>query len=92
MKLKRRNDPSVRAFWARHVAIWMRSPFSQREYAERNGISRSLLQRWWIWLREDRAREERIKIARCRRRRLSPMTNDASHRTGDASMMSPAAT
>jgi hypothetical protein len=68
MKLKRRNDPAVRAFWSRHVALWMRSPFSQREYCERNGISRSLLSKWWIWLREDRAREERIKIGRCRGR------------------------
>lgn len=87
MKLKRRNDPSVRAFWSRHVTLWMRSPYSQREYAERNGISRTLLQ----WIREDRAREERIKIARCRRRRFSTMTNAASHRTSDTSMVSPAA-
>lgn len=82
MRVKRRNDPQVRAFWSRHVAAWMRSPFNQREYCERYGISRTLLQKWRIWLREDRAREERIKIARCRRRRISPMTYaGASHRT-----------
>jgi len=83
MRVKRRNDPQVRAFWSRHVAAWMRSPFSQREYCERYGLSRTLLSKWWIWLREDRAREERIKIAQCRRRRRgSPMTYDGtSHRT-----------
>ena len=91
MRLKRRNDPSVRAFWSRHVTLWMRSPYSQREYAERNGISRTLLQRWWVWIREDRAREERIKIARCRRRRFSTMTNATSQRTSDVSTVSPAA-
>ena len=92
MKVKRRNDPDVRAFWSRHVALWMRSAFSQREYCERNGISRSLMSRWWIWLREDRAREERIKIARCRgRSRRSTMTNEASHRTYDGANVSPAA-
>lgn len=64
MRLKRRNDPSVRAFWSRHVALWMRSPFSLREYCDRNGISRSLLSKWWIWLREDRARQEPIKLER----------------------------
>ncbi len=83
MRLRRRKDPAVRAFWSRHVAAWMRSPFSQREYCERYGISRSLMSKWWIWLREDRAREERIKIAQCRRRRRAgPMTYDGtSHRT-----------
>jgi transposase len=83
MRVKRRHDPQVGAFWSRHVAAWMRSPFSQREYAERHGISKALLSKWWIWLREDRAREERIKIAQCRRRRrASPMTYDGtSHRT-----------
>jgi transposase-like protein len=83
MRVKRRNDPRVRAFWSRHVAAWMRSPFNQREYCERYGLSRTLLQKWRIWLSEDRAREERIKIAQCRRRRrLSPMTyDDAGHRT-----------
>ena len=92
MKVKRRNDPDVRAFWIRHVALWMRSAFSQREYCERNGISRSLMSRWWIWLREDRAREKRIKIARCRgRSRRSTMTNEASHRTYDGAKVSPAA-
>lgn len=89
--MKRRNEPSVREFWSRHVALWMRDPYSQLEHAERNGISRSLLQRWWVWIREDQAREERIRIARCRRRRPGPMTNDASHMTSDASMVSPAA-
>jgi hypothetical protein len=69
MRVKRRNDPQVRAFWSRHVAAWMRSPFNQREYCERYGLSRALLQRWRVWLSEDRAREERIKIAQCRRRR-----------------------
>ena len=65
----------------------MRSPFSQREYCERYGISRSLMSKWWIWLREDRAREERIKIAQCRRRRrASHMTYDGtSHRTKEGS-------
>ncbi len=48
MKLKRRNDPDVRAFWSCHVALWMRSPFNQREYCERNGICRSLMSKWWI--------------------------------------------
>ena len=92
MKVKRRNDPDVRAFWSRHVALWMRSAFSQREYCERHGISRSLMSKWWIWLREDRAREERIKISRCRgRSRRSTMTNEASHRTYDAANVSPAA-
>jgi transposase len=70
----------------------MRSPFSQREYCERNGISRSLMSKWWIWLREDRAREERIKIARCRgRSRRSTMTSEASHRTNEGTSVSPAA-
>jgi transposase len=92
MKVKRRNNPDVRAFWTRHVGLWMRSPFSQREYCERNGISRSLMSKWWIWLREDRAREERIKIARCRgRSRRSTMTNEAGHRTYDGANVSPAA-
>jgi len=94
MRVKRRNDPDVRAFWSRHVALWMRSPFSQREYCERNGISRTLMSKWWIWLREDRAREERIKIARCRgrgRSRRSTMTNEASHRTNEGTSVSPAA-
>lgn len=92
MRLKRRNDPDVRAFWSRHVALWMRSAFSQREYCERNGISRSLLSKWWIWLREDRAREERIKLGRCRgRSRLSTMTSEASPRTNEVASMSPAA-
>jgi transposase-like protein len=61
----------------------MRSPFSQREYAERHGISKALLSKWWNWLREDRARQERIKLAQCRRRRrVSPMTYDGtSHST-----------
>jgi transposase-like protein len=82
MKVKRRNDPNVRAFWTRHVALWMRGPFSQREYCERNGISLSLMSKWWIWLREGRAREERINIGRCRGRgRLSPMTKEISHRS-----------
>lgn len=92
MRLKRRNDPSVRAFWSRHVALWMRSPFSQREYCERNGISRSLLSKWWIWLREDRAREERIKLGRCRgRSRRSTMTHEASPRTSEVTSVSPSA-
>jgi len=92
MRLKRRNDPDVRAFWSRHVALWMRGPFSQREYCERNGISRSLMSKWWIWLREDRAREERIKIARCRgRSRRSTMTSEASHRINEGTSVSPAA-
>jgi transposase len=92
MKLKRRNDPDVRAFWSRHVALWMRSPFSQREYCDRNVISRSLLSKWWIWLREDRAREKRIKIGRCRgRSRRSTMTNEASPRTNEVTGISPAA-
>lgn len=70
----------------------MRSPFSQREYCERNGISRSLLSKWWIWLREDRAREERIKLGRCRgRSRRSTMTYEASPRTNEATSVSPAA-
>jgi transposase len=88
MRVKRRHDPQVRAFWSRHVSAWMRSPFSQREYAERHGISKALLSKWWIWLREDRAREERIKIAQCRRRRrASPMTYDGtSHRTSGAGL------
>lgn len=82
MARRKRDDPAVRAFWSRHVAVWMRSPFSQREYCERHGISRTMMSRWWIWLREDRARAERIKIAQCRRRRISPMTYaGASHRT-----------
>lgn len=83
MRVKRRNDPQVRAFWSQHVTAWMRSPFSQREYCARHGISRSLMSKWWIWLREDRARAERIKIAQCRRRRrVSPMTYAGdSHRT-----------
>jgi transposase len=83
MRVRRRNDPQVRAFWSRHVAAWMRSPFSQREYAARHGVSKALLSKWWRWLREDRARAERIKIAQCRRRRrVSPMTYaGASHRT-----------
>lgn len=85
MARRKRDDPAVRAFWSRHVAAWMRSPFNQREYCERYGISRTLLQKWRIWLREDRAREERIKIARCRRRRISPMTYaGASHRTKES--------
>lgn len=92
MRVKRRNDPDVRAFWTRHVALWMRSPFSQREYCERNGISRSLMSKWWIWLREDRAREERIKIGRCRgRSRRSTMTHETSHRTNEGTNLSPAA-
>jgi len=83
MRVKRRNDPQVRAFWSQHVAAWMRSPFNQREYCERHGISRTLLQKWRVWLSEDRVREERIKIAQGRRRRrVSPMTyDDAGHRT-----------
>ena len=83
MARRKRNDPQVRAFWSRHVAAWMRSPFNQREDCERHGISRPLLQRWRIWLSEDRAREERIKIAQRRRRpRTSPVTYaGASHRT-----------
>ena len=92
MRVKRRNDPDVRAFWTRHVALWMRSPFSQREYCECNGISRSLMSKWWIWLREDRAREERIKIGRYRgRSRRSTMTNETSHRTNEGTNLSPAA-
>jgi len=92
MRVKRRNDPDVRAFWTRHVALWMRSAFSQREYCARNGISRSLMSKWWIWLREDRAREERIKIGRCRgRHRRSTMTKELGHRTNDVTSLSPAA-
>jgi transposase len=92
MRVKRRNDPNVRAFWTRHVALWMRSAFSQGEYCARNGISRSLMSKWWIWLREDRAREERIKIGRCRgRHRLRPMPNELGHRTNDVTNLSPAA-
>ena len=70
----------------------MRSPFSQREYCARNGISRTLMSKWWIWLREDRAREERIKIGRCRgRHRRSTMTNELGHRTNDVMSPAPAA-
>ncbi len=69
----------------------MRDPYSQRENAEHNGISRTLLQKWWVWIREGRAREERIKTARCYRRRFSTMTSATSHRTSDAITMSPAA-
>ena len=43
MRVRRRSDPQVRAFWSQHVAAWMRSPFSQREYAARHGISKALL-------------------------------------------------
>jgi transposase-like protein len=91
MRLKRRNDPDERALWSRHAALWMRSPFSQQEYRERNGISRSLMSKWWICLREDRAREERFKIARCPgRSRRSTITGEASHRTNEGISVSPA--
>ena len=92
MRVKRRNDPNVRAFWTRYVALWMRSAFSQPEYCARNGISRTLMSKWWIWLREDGAREERIKIGRCcDGHRRSTMTNEFGHRTNDLKSLSPAA-
>ncbi len=92
MRLKCRSDPDVRAFWSRHVALLMRSDFSQREYCARNGISRTLMSKWWIWLREDRAREERIKIGRCRgRHRRSTIANELGRRTNDVMSLSPAA-
>lgn len=92
MGVKCRNDPDFRAFWTRRVALWMRSAFSQQEYCARNGISRSLMSKWWIWLREDRAQEERIKIGRCRsRHRRSTVTNELGHRTNDVMSLSPAA-
>ena len=92
MRVKRRNDPDVRTFWTRHVALWMRSPFSQRAHCTRNGTSRTQMSKWWIWLRDDRARVERIKIGRCRgRHRRSTMTNELGHRTNDAMSLSPAA-
>ncbi len=92
MRVKRRSDPDVRAFQSRHVALWMRSPFSQREYCARTGISRTLRSKWWIWLREDRTREERIKIGRCLGwHRRSTMTNELGYGTNDATSLSPAA-
>jgi transposase-like protein len=54
------------------VALWMRGELSKRKYCERDGISRSQLSKWWNWIREDRAREQYIKMARHRGRCLRP--------------------
>jgi hypothetical protein len=54
MARHRRGDPALQAFWSRHVAAWMRSPFSQMEYRERHGLSRTMMWRWRKWLGEDR--------------------------------------
>src|SRR5262245_5448056 len=88
MARHKRDDPALQAFWSRHVAAWMRSPFSQSEYCERHGLSRSMMWRWRKWLREDRVRAERIKIAQCRRARrprsLSPSASAVSTSAKDA--------
>lgn len=76
MPAKIRDNPDRIAFWTRHVAAWMRGPFTILEYCERHGLSRGQFGRWRQQLREDREREERIALMRKRRcrRRISPMT------------------
>ncbi len=79
MPAKTRDNPYRIAFWTRHVAAWMRSPFNQREYCERHGLSRTMMSKWRVWLREDREREERIALMRKRRRgRISTRTKAIS--------------
>ncbi len=69
MPAKIRDNPDRIAFWTRHVAAWMRGPFTILEYCERHGLSRGQFSRWRQRLREDREREERIALMRKRRRR-----------------------